>query len=178
MNEIVNPVTGERIVFRMGAGNEKAPILGFDFFLRPGGGVFVPHFHKYQSESLVVLHGRLLCGLGKAVREVGIGETITFKPGEGHTLAVAGKEEVHAYVEFKPALRAESFLRNYFGLCRDGESDKKGEISLLQISLLMPYHEVWRADIPLVAQKILFFILRPLARALGYKEKYKEYLED
>lgn len=175
MNEIENPVTGERVVFREGVGDPEADVLSFDFFVKPGGGVFVPHLHLEQTEIIRVIKGKLRCGLPGQEREVGPGEVVTFLPGEGHVLHAVGAEEVQAFVEFRPALRAESFLRNYFGLCRDGRSDSKGDLPLPQIALFMPHHGNWRADIPLAAQRVLFAILRPFGRWMGYREVYPEY---
>jgi quercetin dioxygenase-like cupin family protein len=175
MNEIINPITGERIVFRDGMGDEAAPVLAFDFFLKPGGGVFVPHFHESQIETIVINKGKLVCTTEGREVQLGAGEKIVFKPGQGHTLYAAGSEEFHAFVEFRPAGKAESFLRNYFGLCRNGKSDHLGNLSLLQVSLLMPFHGNWRADIPILAQKFLFLILQPIAKLMGYKETYPEF---
>lgn len=172
---IENPVTRERVVFRAGVGDPRAEVLGFDFHLGVGGGVFVPHMHLAQSETIQVRRGRLRCGLPGAQRELHAGDTATFEPGRGHTLEVVGNEPVEAFVEFRPAGRAESFLRNYFGLCRDGRCDPRGELSLLQVSLLMPAHDNWRADIPLVAQRVLFTVLRPIAWLLGYRAEYPRY---
>lgn len=174
-NQIENPITGERIIFREGAGDSTAPILGFDFFVKPGGGVFVPHCHEAQSETLKVMAGRLRCGMPGKTRDVVAGETVTFASGEGHTLESVGPEELHAYVEFRPAGHAESFLRNYFGLCRDGKSDKKGDLPLPQVAMLMPAHGVWRADIPRLAQKILFTLLKPVSWLVGLRSRYPKY---
>jgi quercetin dioxygenase-like cupin family protein len=174
-DQIENPVTGERIVFREGMGDPAAEVLAFDFFVRPGGGVFVPHMHEHQTETIRVVQGRLVCGMPGAVREVGPGEGVTFQPGEGHVLHAVGPDEVKAYVEFRPAGGAESFLRNYFGLCRDGKSTDKGDLPLAQIALLMPKHGNWRADIPLLAQRLLFAVLEPIAWLRGYRPTYARY---
>lgn len=174
-NEIENPVTGERIVFREGVGDPHAAVLAFDFFIRPGGGVFVPHLHAHQRETIKVLAGRLVCGMPGSEREVGPGEVVTFEPGEGHVLHAVGSDEVRARVEFRPAGDAESFLRNYFGLCRDGKSSEKGDLPLPQIALLMPEHGNFRADIPLLAQRILFALIKPFAKLAGYRSRYPRY---
>ncbi len=173
---IENPVTKERVVFKEGMGNPNAPVLAFDFFLEPGGGVFVPHLHLTQTETLRVRQGRLRAGLPGKEKEYGPGDEVVLAPGQGHTLCNVSEGPFEAAVEFRPAGNAESFLRNYFGLCRDGRCDAKGELPLLQIALLMPAHDNWRADIPLLAQKVLFTILRPIARLLGYRASYPAYV--
>lgn len=178
MDSISNPVTGERVVFLEGAGDPKAPRLTFDFFLAPGGGVLVPHQHLRLTETLHVRAGVLLAGPPGQERRVGPGESITFTPGQGHTLKNVGEGELHAFTEFTPAGTAESFLRNYYGLCRDGFTDASGELPLPALAMLIPAHDNWRADIPIWVQRALFFVLRPVAWLRGFKPTYPQYSGD
>lgn len=173
--EIENPVTGERIVFGAGMGDPDAPSLCFDFYLAPNGGVFVPHLHLGQQETLEIVRGQLACTLPDGERTVRAGERVTFAPRTGHTLRNTGSDELHARVEFRPAGRAEEFLRNYFGLCRDGHSDKTGELPLLHLAVFMPRYGNYRGDIPLLAQRFLFTLLRPVGWLLGYRATYPRY---
>lgn len=175
-NEIVNPVTGERVVFRDGVGDPTAARLSMDFYLKPSGGVFVPHLHRQQREVLHVRSGTLKCTFTDGERLVTAGESVTIEPGVGHSLLNAGTEELHAYVEFTPALGAEAFLRNYFGLCSDGKSNDKGDLPLLHLAVFMPTYGNYRGDIPLLAQRILFFVLRPIGKLLGYRASYPKYM--
>ncbi len=174
-DRIENPVTGETIVFREGVGDPSAPVLSLDFTIQKGGGVFVPHLHRFQTETIHVRSGRLRAGLPGAQREIGPGEHVVLTPGTGHTLENLSDGPLEAFVEFRPAGGAERFLRNYFGLCREGRCDRQGNPALLQIALLMPAHDNWRADIPLVAQRVLFTILRPIAWLLGYRAHYPRF---
>lgn len=124
------PVTGERVVFLEGVGDPSAPRLTFDFYLRPGGGVLVPHQHLRLTETLHVRSGALLAGPPGQERLVGPGESITFTPGQGHVLKNAGEGELHAFTDLTPAGSAESFLRNDYGLYRDGFAESNGELPL------------------------------------------------
>lgn len=175
MDTIENPVTGERVVFLEGVGDPNAPRLTFDFYLRPGGGVLVPHQHLRLTETLHVRSGALLARPRGQERLVGPGESITFTPGQGHVLKNAGEGELHAFTQFTPAGTAESFLRNYYGLCRDGFADSNGELPLPALAMLIPAHDNWRADIPLIVQRALFFLLRPVAWLRGFKATYSQY---
>lgn len=174
-DEIVNPVTGERVIFRDGAGDPAASVLRFDFYLKPGGGVFVPHQHLGQQETLEIVRGTLQCRLPDGERTVSAGQRVVFAPRVGHTLCNVGDDELHARVEFRPAGRAEEFLRNYFGLCRDGHSDARGELPFLHLAVFMPRYGNYRADIPLIAQRVLFFLLRPIGWLRGYRARYPRY---
>jgi hypothetical protein len=49
-DQIENPVTGERIVFRETARETEGALLAFDYVLRPGGSVPFPHVHPRQME--------------------------------------------------------------------------------------------------------------------------------
>ena len=94
MNEIENPVTGERVVFREGVGDPEADVLSFDFFVKPGGGVFVPHLHLEQTEIIRVIKGKLRCGLPGQEREVGPGEVVVIPAGTPQRIAAFGDEDL------------------------------------------------------------------------------------
>jgi glutathione S-transferase len=49
-----NPVTGERFTFTHTAGSTNGELLAFDFALRPGGAVPIPHVHPIQTEPYEV----------------------------------------------------------------------------------------------------------------------------
>ena len=55
---IENPVTGERFTFTHTAASTDGELLAFDFALRPGGKVPVPHVHPIQTERFEVARGR------------------------------------------------------------------------------------------------------------------------
>lgn len=53
-----NPVTGERFAFTATAASTRWQLLAFDFTLRPGGAVPVPHVHPVKAERFEVVEGR------------------------------------------------------------------------------------------------------------------------
>ena len=59
---IENPVTGERFTFTHTAASTDGELLAFDFALRPGGKVPVPHVHPIQTERFEVVSGRSASG--------------------------------------------------------------------------------------------------------------------
>ena len=52
-----NPVTGERFTFTDTEASSNGELLGFDFALRVGGAVPIPHVHPVQTERFEVREG-------------------------------------------------------------------------------------------------------------------------
>jgi len=81
-------------------------------------------------------------------------------------------------VELRPAARFEAMIRNAFGLAQDGKVNKRGMPNLLQLAVFAREF----ADViqftrpPRIVQGILFGLLTPPARLLGYRGSYPEYL--
>ncbi|HLO80660.1 MAG TPA: hypothetical protein VK166_06865, partial [Chitinophagaceae bacterium] len=70
-------------------------------------------------------------------------------------------------------------LETGMGLATDGKVNAEGLPSIWQTALLMNrYKQVYRlAKIPFIMQVILFGILSPVAKLLGYKAVYKKYID-
>ena len=59
-----NPVTGERFTFTDTAASTGGELLAFDFGLRPGGAVPIPHVHPIQTERFEVVSGSMRFRVG------------------------------------------------------------------------------------------------------------------
>ena len=90
---IENPVTGERFTFTHTAASTDGEMLAFDYSLRPGGKVPVPHVHPIQTERFEVVEGRLRFRLGLRTVVAGPGEVVEVAPGVIHGFANAGDGE-------------------------------------------------------------------------------------
>ena len=97
-------------------------------------------------------------------------------PGVPHQWWNAGDEELHLLVEVRPALRLEEYLQAVFWLARNGRPLGVGGIrNLLQASVLLggPFADhLYLPSPPVAMQKVVFTLLRPLARVLGYRAHY------
>jgi hypothetical protein len=77
--------------------------------------------------------------------------------------------------EFFPALRIDNLFETFFALARDGKLSKKGAPNIFRASLIMLAHEKelrlskpsWKI------QKLLFKLLAPVGKFLGYQSQYK-----
>jgi hypothetical protein len=81
-------------------------------------------------------------------------------------------------MDIRPAARFEDFMRNCIGLAQDGKTDPMGMPNLLQLALLArEFKDVIRFLKPSrFVPEVLFSLLAPLARLLGYKGTYSTYL--
>lgn len=170
-----HPVTRERIIFRQTARDTGGALAQADFFIPPGGFVAAEHIHPLQEERFEVLAGLLR---GRAAgREVtaGPGETVIIPAGTPHVWWNDGQDELHALVELRPALGAETFFASLFGLAQDGKtSPRTGLPNPLQLAVIMRAHR----DLIILArparpvQAALFGALALIGRRLGYKAAY------
>lgn len=175
---IENPVTGERAVVRVGTEESGGELLVADLYVRPGGAVAGEHVHPNIEESFTVVRGRV--GLRIDGREpiAKLGERLRVPPGVAHDWWNAGEEEAHVVVEIQPGKRFEEMICNLFGLARDGKTNARGMPNPLQLVLIAREFEdvIVFTRPPLILQRLLFGVLAPVARALGYRGSYPEYL--
>ena len=81
-------------------------------------------------------------------------------------------------VEMRPAARFEVLMLNLFGLAQDGKTNARGLPNLLQLALLArEFSDVIRfTRPPPILQGLLFAVLAPIARLLGFRSSYAGYL--
>ena len=172
-----NPITRERAVIRLGTKESDGELLVADLYVGPGGRVAAEHVHPILTEWFTVLSGRVGFRLDGRESVAKIGERLRVKPGTVHDWWNAGVEEAHVVVEVSPAARFEEAISNTFGLARDGKTNASGMPNLLQLALLSREFEnvLYFTSPPRALQKVLFAVLAPVARLLGYRATYPQY---
>lgn len=167
---IVNPVTGEKIVFLQTAAEAAGERLEADLFVKPGGFVAAEHVHPHQEERFTVHVGTIRLRIGGEERIYGSGEGATVPAGTPHVWWNAGEDELSVRVELRPAGRFEEFVTSFFALAQAGETNAKGMPNLLQLAVIArEYRDViYPTQPPQIVQKVLFGILAPVGRLLGY----------
>src|SRR3954462_1077388 len=121
-----NPVTGERFTFTHTAASTGGELLAFDFALRPGGAVPIPHVHPIQTERFEVIGGRVKVPVRFRTVIAEPGDVIEVQPGVMHSFANAGEEEAKLRVEVRPALRMEEMFAEVVAIARAGRMTKRG----------------------------------------------------
>ncbi len=169
-----NPVSGEdRIVFTKTAQQTGGEVFGLEVFIRAGAPGTPEMVHPLQDESFKVLSGSLNFRIGGQERRLKAGENLLIPKGTPHNWWNASNEEAHALVELRPALRSEELFANIYGLFNE-----KGAVpNLLQMAVLINEHfdEGHLTRLPLLVQKVIFGVLAPVGRLLGYKAHYPKY---
>ena len=173
-----NPVTGEVAVVRIGTYESDGRELVADLTLRPGAAVMGEHYHPDIEERFTVMRGLVAFRLDGRVEIAEPGYPVTVPAGVVHDWWNAGEGEAVVRVEIRPGARFEEMIRNAFGLAQDGKTDTKGMPHLLQLAAFAKeYRDVVRfTGPPRIVQALMFGVLAPLARLLGYRGSYPEYL--
>jgi quercetin dioxygenase-like cupin family protein len=168
---IENPIIGDRVVFRRTTAETNGEVLEIDLFAAPGAKGPPEHVHPTASERFEVISGSLQGSVNGEVRTFRAGDRFTIPAGAPHTWWNAGTEEAHVRVWVEPASRMESFLETIYGLAQDGRTNAKGLPNPLQLAVFaQAYFDVNHvARPPLAVQRVIFGILAPIGRLLGYR---------
>ena len=108
--EIVNPISGERIIIRQSGAQTGGQLLEFDLYLPPGGHVPARHAHPSQEERFTVVAGRMRFRLGRRAFVAQPGETVTIPVGVAHWFGAADGQAARARVQVRPALRMQELF--------------------------------------------------------------------
>jgi mannose-6-phosphate isomerase-like protein (cupin superfamily) len=168
---LVNPVTGERLVFRRTTADSCGTVLSFAYFLPAGGSVPLAHVHPRQEERFEVVSGRARIRLGRLLLRASAGESVVVPRGTVHRLWNDGEDELQVLVEFRPALRTEEGFEQLFGLAREGKLSRRGFPHLLQIAVMAKEYRD-EAQFPLLPTVVQRALIAPLA-AIGVRRGYR-----
>jgi quercetin dioxygenase-like cupin family protein len=159
---VENPVTGERFTFTSTAASSDGELLAFDFALRPGGAVPMPHVHPEQSERFEVVAGELRFRVGLRTIVARPGDVLLVEPGVAHSFANAGAEEARLKVEVRPALAMEEMFADVIALAEAGRLNSRGmPRNLLDLALLAHTYDR-EAHAPLLGRRLQRMLLAPL----------------
>jgi mannose-6-phosphate isomerase-like protein (cupin superfamily) len=174
-DSIVNPVTGERLVFQLTSHDTDGTHTVFDTYVEPGGAVASAHVHPFQSEIFTVLEGRLGVRRRRETLELGPGDIALIDPGVPHRFWNAGDETLRFRAEVRPSLQFESLIETMFGLVADGKTNAKGMPGPLRLAVIANHHfDVVRLPvIPHMLQKLALVPGALLGKALGYQATYE-----
>ena len=159
---IENPVTGERFTFTHTAASTDGELLAFDFALRPGGAVPIPHVHPIQTERFEVTEGRMRFRVGLRTVIAEPGDVIEVGPGVMHSFANAGDTEAKLRVEVRPALQMEEMFAEVVALAESGQMTRRGmpRNPLVLADLARRYDQ--EAHAPLMSVGVQRALLAPL----------------
>jgi quercetin dioxygenase-like cupin family protein len=157
-----NPVTGERFTFTETAATTDGELLAFDFALRAGGAVPMPHVHPLQTERFEVTEGQMRFRVGLRTVMAGPGNVVEVEPGVAHSFANAGEDEARLRVEVRPALAMEEMFGEVIALAQAGRMNRRGmPRNLLDLASLARRYDQ-EAHAPVIGQRLQRILLAPL----------------
>jgi hypothetical protein len=176
-DSLENPCTGERGVLVKAPWEGPDPSLEADLHVQPGGAVVGEHVHHDFDERFTVKAGRIAFRLDGVEAIAGPEDVVEIPSGHWHDWWNAGDEEAVARVWVSDGTRFLQMIETLFGLAQDGHTNSKGMPDPLQLSMFATEFRdvlVLRRP-PSVVQSAIFGLLRPIARARGYRGTYPQY---
>lgn len=172
--EIVNPRTGQRMVFLETAAGTGGELLRIDSYNPPSPPLEPEHVHPFQESGAEIVSGLLRFRVDGEERSVKAGESITIPANTPHHFWNDGKEEAHSVQWFRPALNIERYFETYFALAQDGKLKDDGSPSFWQVAVMAPYFgdAIRMPKPPWALQRVIFGLLAPIGRVLGYRPEY------
>lgn len=175
MRDIENPVSGEKFTF-LGTSADAASGSFRMELIAPTGVVSPPrHIHRREEERFEVLDGEITVLAGRDASLLRAGDTCQVPPGRAHTWHNSGDRPARMIIEFTPAGGAQSFFETFCGLAQEGRCDERGQPPLLQVAASLPLWQMYLASPPIPVQRLTMAMLRPLARARGYRARYPRF---
>jgi quercetin dioxygenase-like cupin family protein len=135
------------------------------------------HYHPFQEEWFEVLEGELSIRLDGRIVKLSMGDAIHIPKNQVHSMWNDSAHRTVVNWSTQPALRTEHFFENAYGLAEDGKVNKMGMPFFFQIVLLAnEFSKEFRlSKPPYFLQRILFTLLAPISRIMGYKATYDKY---
>jgi len=173
--EIINIRTGQRMIFRKTGKDTDGHLLEIECFNLPSAVKEPEHVHPSQESTFEVISGKMSFKVNGQTHIVGPGESIVIPKGTPHFFWNDSGTEVHSIQCFRPALHIDNFFRTFFALARENKLNKKGLPNLFLVSIISLKHkeEIRLVKPPWALQRLIFSILSPFGKVLGYKASYE-----
>ncbi len=173
----INSTDGSRLVFRKTGVDTDGELLEMDATYPPRSSQPPYHYHPYQEEQFEVLQGSFRAKINDIEQVYEVGEKFIVSANAPHWMHNISDEPGRLLWQVRPALKTQAFFETMWGLDSDGKTDANGVPNLLQLAVILrEYTDEFRATSPpYPIQRILFALLAPIGRLLGYRARYARY---
>jgi quercetin dioxygenase-like cupin family protein len=171
-DRLVNPVTGEVLVFHRTSEETIGESVLVETIVRPHGFVAAAHVHPFQSERFEVLEGVLGLRVGEKKFVARAGDVAVVAPGTPHRFWNAGEGEARFLCEVRPALQFESLIETMFSLAAEGKTNRKGMPNPLRLAVIAKAHfDTVRLPFPpALLQRAALAVGAPIGKLFRYPE--------
>lgn len=168
-----NPVLGQQYRFLRRDSDETGEYLHSELRFDADAKHFDSHVQPEQDETIRVLSGEFEILLGDEHRTLGPGEEVTLPAGVPHYHGNVSGVETRILHEIRPPMDFEEGLRMFCELARAGKTNAKGQ-NLLATAVFLDEHpnQLYMASPSIRVQDLLFKLLAPVGRRLGYDAEY------
>ena len=147
--------------------------------LEPGAGGPPPHIHRGFDERVTVAEGTLHVDLAGGTTVIDAGEELLIPAGARHRIhnPTTGRTVLRGPLEAEYGLPEEFgvFLAQAYGYFDETPRHARPPGLLLQMSRWAPRFDTWMAGPPVLAQRLLYLLVGPVAAALGYRPWYERF---
>ncbi|KAB1157776.1 cupin domain-containing protein [Flavobacterium luteum] len=173
-NVIENQRTRQRMIFLKTGIETKGEQLQIECFSPVTSAKDSEHIHPFQENRFQIISGELIFYINRKEQRAIKGNIVSIPKNVPHYFRNPGPNEAHYIQEFCPALKIDSLFETFFALAREGKLNEKGAPNIFRLSLIMLKHEKeFRLTKPnWIIQKIIFKLIAPFGKFLGYKEAY------
>ena len=133
------------------------------------------HYHPYQENQFTVTKGHLLFTIDGKEQLASVCDIISIPKNVPHSFYNSGNEDAHYVQEFFPALKIDSLFETFFVLAREGKLNKSDSPNIFRTALILLHfeNEIRLAQPNWMLQKVVFMLLAPIARLMGYTAIYE-----
>jgi quercetin dioxygenase-like cupin family protein len=166
--ELIHPITGDRVKY-LEVGGETFRV---DQIRMPGKFSIEGHIHALQTESFELLSGKARYMANGKESTLRPGEKVSFPPGTPHVNPWNdGDEEMHIIQSVSPALDFDVLHETLIVGAGRGYVRTDGSTKLLPMCVILHHTQskTYSAKLPRGLQQVLFVLLAPVGRLLGYR---------
>jgi mannose-6-phosphate isomerase-like protein (cupin superfamily) len=166
---IRNPATGETVTFLITASDSDGELLQLEMAAEKSS--TPTHMHPKIAERWDLREGRVHFWVGKNEHVLNAPAQLEIPAGTPHRFWNDGP--IRTVVDHRPAGRFEDFLVTVYALAAAGKTNK-GMPNILRAAVIAREHldDYALPFPPPGVQRVLFEILAPLGRAIGYSARY------
>ncbi|KXZ51338.1 hypothetical protein GPECTOR_13g826 [Gonium pectorale] len=132
------------------------------------------HIHNKQDEEFETISGVMMVDLNGTIVQLPVGQKHNIPAGLPHTFWNGGSEPLEVMFTLRPGVPDEGFFEVLHAL--SAEHDGLDKVNPIQMVLLFADSDAVLTDVPPLLWKAAVNLVPPLARAMGFRTRYPEYV--
>lgn len=175
-----NNTIKRRYIFHKTSADTDGEYLEMEVSYAPHSDQPPNHYHPYQEEYFEVLKGVFHTKIGGVEHIYETGEKFNVPKNTPHWMYNTSDEDGCLLWQVRPAMKTQAFLETMWNLEANGKTNANGVPPLLHLSVILrEFSDEFRpSNPPYWIQRLLFGLLSPIGKLLGYRARYARYSGD